>query len=349
MYSQIKRDFETAASVKVADDGDLGLRMQIIAGEIATIYNQAEFCSKQILPQTATGEFLARHAQTRDIIKKRAASAKGAVLFKRTSAAAQDIIIPIGTICSSSCGNSVMYVTTEEKILAVGKTSVLVPVTASVIGKLGNIAALKVDILVSPIAGIDSVSNTEIISGGMEEEDDEVLRKRLLASYINPPNGANLKFYEQIAESVDSVWKAKAVASTNPNEIYLYITNFFRDTSDALCAQVQAAVEVAREVGMKVTVKKPTLVPQNVTLKVLVRDLHDLTTRDVIVSRFLEDRILELGIGESFNPYTMGNRIAQQIDGFKDLVFTSPTVMVKVTDSQVLSPGTISTTFVKEW
>ncbi len=81
IYQNIKASFEEQTGYPVLDDTDLGIRMKVVAGELAHISQQIADCEKQLFPQTATGIYLEHHGACRDIYKKPAAAAKGTLGF----------------------------------------------------------------------------------------------------------------------------------------------------------------------------------------------------------------------------------------------------------------------------
>ncbi len=84
--------------------------------------------------------------------------------------------------------------TEEDRILEKGKTSVDVPGIAAELGTGGNILAGKIDTLVSTVAGISTVTNSSNFSGGMAEESDTSLRKRILSPLSTHPMGQTRSF-----------------------------------------------------------------------------------------------------------------------------------------------------------
>lgn len=349
VYKKIKTSYETQTGETISDDGDFGMRMQVVAGEMAGLYQQADFVLQQMLPQTATGTYLERHAAIRGIERKQASAAAGTVTFSADGAAAQDVEIPEGTMCTSSLGNGIVYATTEAVVLPQGQTSVDAPVAATVTGKETNLAAGGIDTLVSGISGIRSVTNAEPFSGGCEMEEDNHLRQRLLISYLRPMNGANLRFYEELALTVSGVWSAKAVYSTTTeNQLIVYISNFFRNTPQSLCDEVAAVLQEARELNIEVVVKAATPTVQAITAKIYVENLQAATTQRGMAETYLANRSYLLGIGEDFNPYTFASGLSEELEGFCDLVFSKPAMLVSVSDDKIFKPGVVSVTLEKK-
>lgn len=344
IYNKIKNKFEQLSSSTISDDGDIAIRMNVIAGEIANIYEQIEFCKRQMFPQTATGEYLSHHAKIRDINRITANRANGKIEFSRKSPAVSDIIIPIGTICGTSDnGNSIVYTTTQLSKINRGETSVLVDAQSSEIGAIGNIEANKINVLISGVSGVDSVNNPDSFIGGMDEESDKSLRKRIVDSYLNISNGSNLKFYENLAMSVKNVWSAKAVVNpSDTTKVDLYISDMFRQPNSQLIQNVTNVIKEARELNVDITVKPANVVRLDIDLKLIVKDLNANASAVGNVSSFISDRVYDLGIGEDFNPYTIGTGIGEVIDGFENIVFISPNTLKSVESNQILEPRNVN-------
>lgn len=346
IYNQIKQHYETASGETVRDDGDLGLRMQVVSGEIAAAYQQLAFYKKQLLPQTASGEYLARHAETRGLAPRVSAEAVGELTFSRATAAAQNITIPIGTACTASAGNGVLYVTTETAVLSAGKTSVTAAAAANEPGKHTNIKAGAVNLILGGIAGIESVTNAAAFTGGSEAEEEEALRKRLLQSFVKVSTGANKQFYEDLAMSVDGVHSAQAIAVGNA--VTLYVTDIFRMTSTALIQRVQQTVDQAKALGVTVTVQKPVTVNQNLSVTVYVDNLQSHVSQAGSARSFFMDKIYLLGIGQNLNPYTFSQGLSERVVGLQEVVFTMPSGLINVPAGKILMPASINITIARK-
>lgn len=340
IYRSIKEKFEELTATTISDDGDLGIRMNVVAGEIANIYEQLDFCQKQMFPQTATGEYLTHHAQIRDLKRINANRANGKIKFTRNTPAINDIIIPIGTICGTSDnGNSVVYSTTELGKINKGQTTTLVNAQASEVGAIGNLDSNKINILISGVSGVDSVSNPEKFIGGMDQESDDSLRKRIINSYLNISNGSNLKFYEDLAMSVKNVWSAKAVVNpTDSSKVDLYVSDMFRTPTSQLINDVADVIKKARELNVDITVKPASVIQLDITMKVIVKDLNANGSIIGNVSSFISDKVYNLKIGEDFNPYTIGAGVNDVVEGYQNLVFITPNNLKTVQSNQILEP-----------
>lgn len=109
-----------------------------------------------------------------------------------------DTVIPAGTQVASP-GDDItgdigaVFSTISEATISGGAVDVLCEAVEE--GSDSNVAAGTIIELVSPLVGIDSVSNQYAAQGGVDEEDDESLRTRALTRAQLPPSGGNVGYY----------------------------------------------------------------------------------------------------------------------------------------------------------
>ena len=84
-YEEIVEDMKQSffgLSGYIPDEAsDLGIRMNVLAGEIYNAQTYLEWIKRQVFPQTAQGEYLDYHAQMRGLERKEAVKAVGEVEF----------------------------------------------------------------------------------------------------------------------------------------------------------------------------------------------------------------------------------------------------------------------------
>jgi uncharacterized phage protein gp47/JayE len=158
-------------------------------------------------------------------------------------------------------------------ILAASLASVDVPVQAADAGADGNVQAMTISVLTSPIPGVDLVSNAQPTTGGTDPESDAALRARFLL-YINS---------RSLATPTAILF---AVASLQPGLRYALLENqtlggvgqvgYFCVIVDdgsgspppALLASAQLAIDSVRPIGSTYIVVAPTIVPAAVALTI---------------------------------------------------------------------------------
>lgn len=117
-------------------------------------------------------------------------------------------IVPINTRLQTTIGESVFFVTKDEITLL--NDPVKVAVEAEEGGISGNVAPGEINALApGDLYGIVNVINELSLSGGVDEESDESLLKRLKYKGQNPATSGNANHYKQWALEVSGVKDAK--------------------------------------------------------------------------------------------------------------------------------------------
>lgn len=102
-------------------------------------------------------------------------------------------------------GGLVAFETTQAGVLPAGELSVDLPAQAVEPGPGGNVSAGTVRTMAVAPVGVAACTNPVPFTGGREEEEDEELRARILATYQQLPNGTNGAYYAQEALAVEGV------------------------------------------------------------------------------------------------------------------------------------------------
>ena len=209
IYREMLDCFAQRTGMRPAEGCDLAARLYAVAAQVYSLYVQAEWLGRQVLPQTAEGEFLDRHAQLRGIARKEAAPAEGVIRFTAGETADTARVIPVGTVCMTA--GRVRFETTEEGAIPPGELTAEVPVLAAEAGSAGNVAAGSVVVMAVAPAGVASCTNPEPCTGGADREGDEGLRARVMDSFRRLPNGANAAFYQREALSFPQIVAASVI------------------------------------------------------------------------------------------------------------------------------------------
>lgn len=201
IYARIKADMVSRlTSLPILARGILEVLARVFAGAIHLCFGYVcEWLTAQMLPSTATEEYLDMHADIWGVTRRAATFATGNVDFTGTNGTD----IPAGTKVQTQTG--IQYETDALVTIATGTATAAV--TAVVAGVSGNCELDTEVTLVEPISGIDSVATVAAggLTGGVEIETDEELRARLLLRLQNPPQGGALADYEQWALSISGV------------------------------------------------------------------------------------------------------------------------------------------------
>lgn len=265
IYEEMLSVFAEASGYLPSASCDLSARLYAAAAQVQSLYHQAQWLLNQSFPQTASGEYLDRHAQLRGIRRGIATCATGTLRFGLSTAISSDLTVGAGTVCMT--GTGIRFATTDGVVLKAGQLYADAPAVALEPGKQGNTAAGTVTIMAAMPVGIRACTNPDAFSGGDDEEDDEALRKRLLDSYLRLPNGANAAYYEQTALSRTGV--AAAVAVRHPRgvgSVDLYVATDAGIPDDTLLEELEEYLQEKREISVDLRVLPPTLCPLNLSV-----------------------------------------------------------------------------------
>ena len=257
IYERMRETFAQETGFVPNDGCDMMVRLYALAAEVQALLAQADWVLDQSFPQTAQGQYLDYHAETRALTRLPAARATGVLRFSAPSAAVTDYEIEAGSAAMTTVG--VRFETTEKATLRKGETSVDVPARAVEAGANGNAIAGAVHVMAVYPVGITRCENPEAFSGGSDEESDEKLRERVLESYRRLPNGANAAFYEQEALRFPNVAAAKAVGRARGiGTVDVYVSTHGGAPEEELLGEISAALQKKREIAVDVAVRVPT-------------------------------------------------------------------------------------------
>ena len=174
--------------------------IQAVAKEIAKYYDYVDWLVDMHFAETATGEFLDAKAKEVGVFRRTKTKATGIVTFNGKP----NTFIPAGFRVYA--GEKVFYTRVPAYIGQDG--SVDVEVLSENEGLGTNAGAFEVTSF-THLAGLESVENTEPITGGADIEDDESLRERTLLKMRYPGTSGNKYHYMHWAMEVDGVGRVK--------------------------------------------------------------------------------------------------------------------------------------------
>lgn len=126
----MRAEYQRLTGALPGEDSDIGIRMALLANQLELLEEELGALRQAADPETAEGEMLDRHADSRGLRRKEAAAAGGVLRFYREGAAAQEIVLPQGLVASTAGAEPVRFVTTAEGRIAAGETEALVPAQA---------------------------------------------------------------------------------------------------------------------------------------------------------------------------------------------------------------------------
>jgi uncharacterized phage protein gp47/JayE len=252
-----------------------------------------------------------------------AVAATGQVTFARFTPSIA-AFIPLGTNVSVP-GNGVSFTVVADTTnpaygaavggytLAAGVASANVTVVANAAGAAANVQTGAIAVITTALPGIDTVTNANAFTGGIDPESDAAFRARFgnfLASLSQATDiaiGAAIMAIQQglsymISENINQAGAAQ------PGHFVVTVDDGSGSPPASLLSAVQQAVNAVRPVGSSFAVQGPVVTLANVslTLTTATGTSHNLAV--AAVASAIETYIASLGIGASLN-YT---RLAQE-------------------------------------
>lgn len=265
----------------------LGVVARVLAGMSHMLHGHIDWAAKQLLPDTAEEEYLARHASIYGVGRKPAAFASGSVTFSGSNGST----IPAGTIIQRA--DEVQYRTEEDATISGG--SVTATVTAVLAGIDGNAdAGISVSFL-SPVGGVNSTGIVAAggIINGADAEKDTPLRERLLDRIRRPPQGGADYDYVNWAKEVPAV--TRAWVYPNNQGVGTVGVTFVTDSDPggvipnaSKVQEVQDYIDARRPVTANVTVFAPVEEPLDFNITInpstqAVKDAVEAELRDLLL------------------------------------------------------------------
>ena len=179
--------------------------------------------AKMNLPKYSVEKWLEVLASLWGLTRRPAAPAVGVVEFTLSAVREEDILIPKGTRVSP--GEKLFFATDEDLIIRSPQRSGQVGITCQQAGYVGNgFAPGRIQIIVDPVAYVDSVKNIETTQGGADVEDDLSLRTRIFYApqgySVAGPEGAYQFWVREFSQAIEGV----GITSPKPGKVEICLT-----------------------------------------------------------------------------------------------------------------------------
>jgi len=172
-----------------------------VAESIAESYLDQHMLSYQYDIDSKFGDDLDQFCQLFGLTRYGAKRATGTVIFTRSAAdAASTLLILVNTQIATSTSPQVSVTTVTPAFMDIGVRTVVVPVQAIDGGAQGNIGAGTLNVLLSPVQGVQGVTNIAPLTGGAAQETDEQLRLRWKQTAFRNISGSE-QFYLGLAKA----------------------------------------------------------------------------------------------------------------------------------------------------
>jgi len=256
------------------------------------------------------------------------------------------IVIPAGT--RATADGITFFATDEALIISPGSTNGRVSATSLQTGESSNnIGVGDINIIVDPIAFVDSVSNTEITLGGRDTETDSSYRDRIYNAPAVFSIAGPREAYVYLAKAANSAIGEVTVYSDMAGNVNVYplLTNG-EIPNAAILAQVEQALDenTVRPLSDNVHVLAPVEKPYDLNIKYFVytADAGNIDNITKSVNSAIDGWVLwqRMKIGRDINLSELHRRIVAA--GAKRLEITAPvTTVVAPNELAVLRTKTV--------
>lgn len=179
-YSDIVSDMQVRAknlfgeNINLSDRSPLGIFIQVIAWSISIVWQLAEKVYYSAFVDYAEGNSLDNAARNGGIPRRGSEKATATARFSGTNAT----MIPSGFLIGTE--NEILFETLTGGTISGGYIDLMIQAVEG--GIQANLPIGAINQIISPIAGLTSVSNTTIASGGRNIETDAEYRARYFLS-----------------------------------------------------------------------------------------------------------------------------------------------------------------------
>ena len=255
-----------------------------------------------------------------------AVAASGQVTFSRFSATST-ALVPVG-VSVATTGNTQSFVVVADStnaaynaavggyMILAGAASVNATVVASTAGVAGNVQPGMISLIASAVSGVDTVTNANALTGGVDAESDAAFKARFgnyLASLSKATNvsiGAAIAAIQQgLSQSItENVNQAGAVQM---GHFVVTVDDGTGTPPVTLLQTVQQAVDAIRPVGTSFAVQGPVVVQANVSVTLVTAVGTNHAAAITAVAGAFETYIASLPIGATLS-YTKLAQLAYE-------------------------------------
>ncbi len=210
------------------------------------------------------------------------------------------IVIPKDTRISNESRrpeNLKIFRTTNEAALiknAEGKWEVNISVVAMSPGKEGNVFAYTINVMPKPVIGIEYVKNKTDIMYGTDPESDSELRERAKHA-LEKAGKASVDSLKSAVQGIEGV--VGEVKVVDQPEGVPGIVEIIASGGDE--KEIERIIEETKSAGIKVELKRPTIIPLDIKLTIVIVEGIDKAEIRKDVDRMIHQYIDSLGIDDN--------------------------------------------------
>jgi uncharacterized phage protein gp47/JayE len=330
--------------------------LEALSSGLAGLYQLTRTVSGALFIQTATGTWLDLKAREVGVCRLIAKKAQVRLTFGRATPATQDTLIPAGTIVRSkkdAAGASIRFLTDVNATLLTGASSVVVVATAEQAGLAGNVGPGLITLIVTPISGIESVTNVDVgelsyrVQEGADAESDRAFRERATQKWDTLGVGGTRGAYHAWALSVPGVQASMVLddAPYGPGTVGVVVLGTDGAPTPQLLADVKAYIRPRQPLTVVLEVTGATITPISLSLTIWRFATADQATVDAAVRLALQGYSDALQLGEGLIRARLVAAV-MAVDGVYNVTVETPTADVPATPAEYLDVDAQAATLV---
>ena len=254
--------------------------------------------------ETADGEWLDKHGANPFINLPRETGevADGYVVFSIPEVSTVDVVIPEGTVVYSE-ESGLEFVTDIDNIIPVGETSVTATVSCLTEGEDGNAEANTVTLIDDDNLDNVTVNNPEDFTGGLDYEEDDEYRERLM-NHTQRNDFGSLPYYMELGNNITGVHDVYLIDTEEISpggKKYtkkVLVNGDVKPTSTDLLAEVLTVFTDTNNIveGHIFSVGSPIYVDCDLRVELTVEELLDETEVKNVVTAFFDGGLPIVGV-----------------------------------------------------
>lgn len=173
------------------------------ASELERLYYLIDFVMANQSMLSAQGKYLDTLAANVGLSRNKAVPATGTVTFYSSAPVGEDVVIPVGTIVSTTRAFNIPAVdfeTTQKAVMSKGTMQVDAPVRCLTAGSIGNLGEHQVNNLSSSLYMVSYVDNDSAMTGGVDVETDRAFYYRIRSTIFKNSAGTEAGYLGAVLE-----------------------------------------------------------------------------------------------------------------------------------------------------
>lgn len=295
-------------------------------------YKYVDHAAKMGLLKYSTGDYLENLGALKGVSRLPASGAEVTIKYAMNAPRSSATPIPAGSRVSA--GDNVYFATENYAEIPIGKTFVEIKARCLKPGSIGNKYPLgSLNIMVDPVAFIDTVSNQRAPENGRDLETDEDLRKRIYEAPQGYSSGGSRGAYEFMVRKYDPTVEDVKITSPSPRIVNIVVlldggkipgTEYINGLKEFLSEDSRKMLTDV------IQVKAPEVIKYNLSVKYFVNSSDKSRAKAIqeavnaAVDGYKEWQ--QSRIGRDLNPDELRKRLL--LAGAKRAEITSPTFQV---------------------